>query len=169
MANLPFKKAALVSAVAMAGVLSAQQALSQSSASDLVMEEVVVTAQKREEGMQDVPIAITALSETDLERRGVQNVGDLINAVPNMGGYEAPGGKGNVSFSLRGISSGNPSNLSIDPANAMYVDGVYVGKLIGSALDVAEIQPDLIAEGIVPYAFDPGWAGSLGLGVMGVS
>ena len=71
MANLPFKKAALVSAVAMAGVLSAQQALSQSSASDLVMEEVVVTAQKREEGMQDVPIAITAMSETDLERRGV--------------------------------------------------------------------------------------------------
>jgi iron complex outermembrane receptor protein len=139
MANLPFRKAALVSAVAMAGALSAQQALAQSSASDLVMEEVVVTAQKREEGMQDVPIAITAMSETDLERRGVQNVGDLINAVPNMGGFEAPGGKGNVSFTLRGVGSGSPSNLSIDPANAMYVDGVYVGKLIGSALDVADI------------------------------
>jgi iron complex outermembrane receptor protein len=136
----PFKKSVLTSAIVLAGTAGSQLALAQGSTTSLVLEEVVVTAQKREETVQDVPISITAMSATDLERRGVQNVGDLINAIPNMGGYEAPGGRGNVSFSLRGIGSGNPSNLSVDPANAMYIDGVYIGKQIGSALDVAEIE-----------------------------
>ena len=135
----PFKKSVLTSAIVLAGTAGSQLAVAQSGTTSLMLEEVVVTAQKREETVQDVPISITALSETDLERRGVQNVGDLINAVPNMGGYEAPGSRGNVSFSLRGIGSGSPSNLSVDPANAMYLDGVYIGKQIGSALDVAEI------------------------------
>jgi iron complex outermembrane recepter protein len=137
--SIPFKKSALISAIVLASTANTQLVVAQSDASSFVIEEVVVTAQKREESVQDVPISITAMSETDLERRGVQNVGDLINTIPNMGGYEAPGGKGNVSFSLRGVGSGSPSNLSVDPANAMYVDGVYIGKQIGSALDVAEI------------------------------
>ena len=135
----PFKKSILTSAIFLAGTVGSHFTLAQSSTTSLMLEEVLVTAQKREESLQDVPISITALSESDLERRGVQNVGDLINAIPNMGGYEAPGSRGNVSFSLRGIGSGSPSNLSVDPANAMYLDGVYIGKQIGSALDVAEI------------------------------
>ncbi|MEH6634199.1 MAG: TonB-dependent receptor [Halioglobus sp.] len=137
--SIPFTKTALIAAMAMVVAASSHQVLAQSRNSSLMLEEVVVTAQKREESVQDVPISITALSETDLERRGYQNVGDLINSIPNMGGFESPGGKGNVSFSLRGIGSGSPSNLSVDPANAMYIDGVYIGKQTGSALDVAEI------------------------------
>ena len=136
----PFKKTFLASAVIAVGATGHQAAFAQASTTSLMLEEVVVTAQKREESVQDVPISITALSETDLERRGVQNVGDLINGIPNVGGYEAPGARGNVSFSMRGIGSGSPSNLSVDPANAMYIDGVYIGKQIGSALDVAEIE-----------------------------
>ena len=138
--KIPFKKCLLATSVALGGAAYNQAVLAQSSTTSLMLEEVLVTAQKREEGVQDVPISITALSEVDLERRGVQNVGDLINAVPNVGGYEAPGARGNVSVSMRGIGSGSPSNMSVDPANAMYIDGVYIGKQIGSALDVAEIQ-----------------------------
>ena len=64
--------------------------LAQSKVTSLALEEVVVTAQKRAEDSQDVPISISALSETDLERRGVLNAGDLISTLPNMTGYGRP-------------------------------------------------------------------------------
>jgi len=146
MNHIPYRRSALALALAVAGTAGTSMVQAQvepeekANVSNLMLEEVVVTAQKREESVQDVPIAITALSETDLERRGVNNIGDLIYSMPNMGGFEAPGGKGNVSFSLRGVSSGSPSNLSVDPANATYVDGVYIGKQLASSLDAAEIR-----------------------------
>ncbi|MCB1647853.1 MAG: TonB-dependent receptor plug domain-containing protein, partial [Pseudomonadales bacterium] len=87
-----------------------------------------------------MPISISALSETDLERRGVLNAGDLISTLPNMTGFESPGSRANLSINLRGVGGGASSNLSTDPAAAMYLDGVYFGKQVGSSLDVAELQ-----------------------------
>ena len=141
---IPFKKSALVSALVLAGAVNSPLVLAQdkpkSQVTNLALEEVVVTAQKRAEDSQDVPISISALSETDLERRGVLNAGDLISTLPNMTGFEAPGSRGNLSVNMRGVSSGSPSNLSDSPANAMYIDGVYMGTQMGSALDVAELE-----------------------------
>ena len=137
---IPSKKSVLVSALVLAGAANSPLVLAQSKVTSLALEEVVVTAQKRAEDSQDVPISISALSETDLERRGVLNAGDLISTLPNMTGYEAPGSRGNLSINLRGVSSGSPSNLSTSPANAMYIDGVYMGTQMGSALDVAELE-----------------------------
>src|SRR5690625_5812123 len=57
-----------------------------------------------------------------------------------MNGFSAPGSRGAVSLTLRGVAAGSPANLSLDPAIALYMDGVYVGKLVGSAMDVAEIE-----------------------------
>ena len=48
----------------------------------IALEEVLVTAQKRTESLQDTPIALDAFSESDLEREGINNVGDLANNVP---------------------------------------------------------------------------------------
>jgi iron complex outermembrane recepter protein len=137
---IPHKKSVLVSALLLAGAANSPQLLAQSKVTSLMLEEVVVTAQKRAEDSQDVPISISALSETDLERRGVVNAGDLISTLPNMTGFEAPGSRGNLSVNVRGVSSGSPSNLSVSPANAMYLDGVYMGTQLGSALDVAELE-----------------------------
>ncbi len=139
---IPFKRTALLSALVLAGAANSPLSLAQpeSRVTTLALEEVVVTAQKREEDTQDVPISITALSETDLERRGVLNAGDLIGTLPNMSGFESPGARGNLGISMRGIGAGSPSNLSVDPATAMYLDGVYIGKQIGSSLDVAELR-----------------------------
>src|SRR5687768_9362989 len=78
------------------------------------LEEIIVTAQKRVENLQDTPIAITALSATDIEDRGISNARDLIGAMPGITGYEAPGSRGTFSVNLRGISSGNPSSVSND-------------------------------------------------------
>jgi iron complex outermembrane recepter protein len=137
---IPYKKSVLVSALVLAGVANSPLVLAQSKVTSLALEEVVVTAQKRAEDSQDVPISITALSETDLERRGVLNAGDLISTMPNMTGYEAPGSRANLSVNMRGVGGGSASNLSNDPAAALYIDGVYLGKQVASSLDVADLQ-----------------------------
>lgn len=101
---------------------------------------VVVTAQKRTEDLQETPIAITALSRSDIENRGVSSLVDLHVAVPGVNGYEAPSSRGNIAFNIRGISSGNPNSVSADPANALYVDGVYVGKAVGNGVDALDLE-----------------------------
>jgi len=135
-----FRKSALSLGIVAAGsLLLAELALAQ-DVTDLGIEEMVVTAQKREENVQAVPISISTLSATDIERRGLQNTQDLIGTIPNMGGFQPPGAKGNLAISLRGVSSGSPSNLSIDTAIGVYVDGFLLGKQVGSSLDVAELE-----------------------------
>lgn len=140
--KIPFNKSVLVSAVVMASAVNSPLLLAQekSRVTSLMLEEVVVTAQKRAEDTQDVPISISALSETDLERRGVVNAGDLISSMPNMTGFENPGSRSNLSINMRGVGGGSASNLSTDPATAIYIDGVYLGKQVASSLDVAELQ-----------------------------
>lgn len=104
------------------------------------LEEIVVTAQRREESLQESPVSVTALSADAVERRGIRNVEDLIGTIPGVSGFEAPGNRGDVSLSIRGISGGSPANLSSDPANAIYLDNIYLGKMAGLALDVADIE-----------------------------
>ncbi|MCG3170224.1 MAG: Vitamin B12 transporter BtuB [Pseudomonadales bacterium] len=130
-----------------AGIVGASALLLGSTASaqdqditSLGIEEMVVTAQKREENLQAVPISISTLSATDIERRGVQNPRDLLFTMPGVGGFEPPGGKGSMSTSMRGVSAGSPANLSNDTTTAMYIDGVLIGKMVGTALDVAELE-----------------------------
>ncbi len=120
-------------------VLSAAGVTQTAGAQGLVLEEVIVTAQKREETSQDVPISIATLSDTAIEQRNLVNVADLIGEIPGVGGFSAPGSRGASGLSIRGVSGGSPGNLSLDPAVAMYLDGVYIGKLVGSAVDVAEL------------------------------
>lgn len=106
----------------------------------MVLEEVVVTAQKREESLQDAALPVTALSETMLEQRGILNSEDLIGELPGIGGYDSPGARGSASVTIRGIAGGSPANLSLDPAVAMYMDGVFLGKMTASAMDVVELE-----------------------------
>lgn len=104
------------------------------------LEEVIVTAQKRVESSQDTPLSITALTANSLEQRGITNTGNLIGELPGVNGFNAPGSRGATSLSMRGFGGGNPANLSLDPAVGVYLDGVYIGKLAGSGMDVAELE-----------------------------
>ncbi|MDA7853291.1 TonB-dependent receptor [Porticoccaceae bacterium] len=105
-----------------------------------MLEEVVVTAEKREQNLQDAPISIEALTETAIESQGIIDIKSLFDAIPGVQGYEAPSSRGNVSFSLRGIGSGNPNSVSSDPANAIYIDGVYLGKATGNGVDAMDLE-----------------------------
>jgi iron complex outermembrane receptor protein len=101
--------------------------------------EIVVTAQKREQSLQDVPVAVTALGHEALQTNRVTSVLDLNNLAPNLSVRTSAGGIGIPSFSMRGITSygvvpGSEKEISI------YVDGVYIGSTRGSVFDFPDIE-----------------------------
>ena len=140
------KPMALAVATTFAGAAIAQDSDDPPVASPMI-EEVVVTAQKRAENLQDVPIAITALTEDAIEDRGIKSMEDLFTSTPGVVGFEAPSTRGNIGVNIRGIGSGNSNNISIDPANAIYVDGVYLGKATGLGVDSGDLARVEIVRG----------------------
>jgi iron complex outermembrane recepter protein len=88
------------------------------------IEEIVVTAQKREQSIQDVPISITAFDGELLEELNINNSNDLVYMTPGLS-LGNPGGEGNItSLSLRGIGQGDFADHQESPV-AVYTDGVY--------------------------------------------
>src|SRR5258706_5135161 len=96
---------------------------------DAALEEIVVTAQRRVERLQDVPLAITALSADDLAARGVRQAGDITAGVPNMLLNSPYGPEAQPTFTLRGVTTQDYSQNQSSPI-AMYVDEVY--KAVGA-------------------------------------
>lgn len=86
--------------------------------------EIVVTAQKREQRLQDVPAAISAIGGDALEARGINETSDLMGAVPSLQ-ISTPYGKTQPNFSLRGISVANEFSASTASPVGVYVDEVY--------------------------------------------
>ena len=93
------------------------------------LEEVVVTAERRSERAQDAPLAVTPVSEADLEARGVRQAGDITSFVPNMVLYSPYGEEAQPFFSLRGVTTNDWSQNQSSPI-AMYVDDIY--KCVGA-------------------------------------
>jgi outer membrane receptor protein involved in Fe transport len=112
-------------------VMTAEMAFAQ-------LEEVVVTAERREASLQDTPISIEALTEKDIQDRGIYSNLDMINEVVGVNGYGSPQGTSSTAFVIRGIGDGAP-NISLDPAAGRYIDGVYLGKNQGSSPDVVDL------------------------------
>ncbi len=112
-----FKKTALVSAVAMAASFSAV------ANEALMLEEVIVTAQKREQSLQEVPVSVSAVSGDQISNSGMTNLTDLSSYVPNLKINEGPTENG---IYIRGLGSGE--NQGFEQSVGMFVDGVYAGK-----------------------------------------
>jgi len=130
-------------AIGAVGAISFSTALAQ-QASDTgpVLEEIVVSAQRTQESLQDVPISVTALGEADLERRQITNTLDLISQVPNLVGSNNVGLGSATSFFLRGVGQ-DESIATSDPAVGTYIDGVYIARQINNnsyLYDVARIE-----------------------------
>jgi iron complex outermembrane recepter protein len=117
---------ALVSATALSGLLVPTTVIAQGRAGDTLVQELIVTAQKREEAAQDVPIALTALSGEQLERQGVDGFQDLSTRVPSLRfGSGVTGGEHVIT--LRGIGSQNTTSGGDSPV-AYNLDGVYLAR-----------------------------------------
>ncbi|HQR04551.1 MAG: TonB-dependent receptor [Proteobacteria bacterium] len=103
------------------------------------IEEVVVTAQKRAEKLQDVPIAISAISGAQLDDRGIQSIADLSSLAPNLQIHNAPGNSTAAQVAMRGSVTNNPA-LIWDAAVGLYLDGVYLGKSQGNVFDAIDLE-----------------------------
>ncbi|MEL0007313.1 MAG: TonB-dependent receptor, partial [Luminiphilus sp.] len=104
------------------------------------LEEVIVTAERREANIQDTPISMQALTADQIEKRGIMSLGDLFISAAGVSGYEAPSSRGNMSLNIRGVGSGNSNSPSTDPAIGLYVDGVFIGKGISNGVDAIDLE-----------------------------
>ncbi|MDB5447862.1 MAG: TonB-dependent receptor, partial [Phenylobacterium sp.] len=104
------------------------------------LEEVVVTARKRQESIQDVPVAVSAFSGRQLEQRGVRIVSDLARTVPSLKvNNQSQGSAQAVTFALRGQSASDIIS-TIDQAIGIYVDGAYIPRPYGLQAGVVDLQ-----------------------------
>lgn len=100
---------------------------------------VTVTAQRVEENLQDVPVAVTALSTEQLEDKQVLNIRDLTAQVPNINIATNTGTASAARIFLRGVGE-DESRGAVDQAVGIYVDGVYIGRSVGSLFDVVDLE-----------------------------
>jgi iron complex outermembrane recepter protein len=105
----------------------------------LELEEVTVTAERRETALQDTPISIVALSSEALERKGVEELSDIALFTPNLAINGSRGyGNNQPTFSIRGISGGG--GTTSERGVALYIDGIYVPRTNGSIFKVFDIE-----------------------------
>jgi iron complex outermembrane receptor protein len=88
------------------------------------LEEIIVTATKRNENLQDVPVAVSAISATALQNQGVFETSDLNHSMPNLQ-VSSPYGEAQPNFSLRGVGVGTEFNANAASPVGVYVDEVY--------------------------------------------
>ena len=111
----------------------------QESENDSGLDVIVVTAQKREQDVQDVPIAVTALSGDTLEVNRVTDVTDLSGLAPGVTVRASAGGSQLPSFTIRGAISYGVVPGS-DKQVSMYLDGVYISSPRGGIFDLPDVQ-----------------------------
>jgi iron complex outermembrane receptor protein len=132
---------ALVSSVA-ANVALADETPERSSGFNAVIEEVVVTARRREEGLQDAPIAISAYTGDALDYRGITTLDEISRFVPSLTLENNPsfgGASNSAAIYLRGV--GQKEFLpTTEPGVGLYVDGVYIARSVGAILDLVDIE-----------------------------
>ena len=106
-----------------------------------VLEEVIVTAQKREQNLQDVPVAVTAFTGAALERSGVKDMYQLSSIAPSLSVSQEQTSTAST-FAIRGIFTSS-QNFGLESSVGLYVDGVYrarQGSMINNMVDVASVE-----------------------------
>jgi outer membrane receptor protein involved in Fe transport len=106
------------------------------------LEQIIVTARRVEENLQDTPIAVTVLSGAELTDRQVFNTAELDQVVPNLQFADNAPLAGNNSSSqvfIRGIGQTDPTS-TVDPGVGLYIDDVYMGSAIGGTMALRDIR-----------------------------
>ena len=131
--------ALLLASTAWTSVASAQTETAQGSGvSDGF--DIVVTAQRREERLVDVPIAVSALPAESLERAGVQTINNVQAIIPNIQINQTPGNGFSPVISIRGLAPSADTSLARDQPVGLYLDGVPIAKSTGAAFDTVDLE-----------------------------
>ncbi len=105
----------------------------------ILLEEITVTARKREESSQEVPLAITAYNSGQIEALKVRDLMGLSVGMPNVALDDIGTTRGSANFSIRGLGI-NSSIASIDPTVGLFIDGVYLGNNVGVIFDMFDVE-----------------------------
>lgn len=126
-----------ISAIALTTVSGAAMA-------EQTIEEVVVTAQKREQSLQDVPIAVSAFSEDMMKKANIEDVRGLTDLTPGFSGRTED--SFNDALSIRGIST-NDFGIGGDPSVGIFMDGVYEGRTGGAITSFFDMASAEVVKG----------------------
>jgi iron complex outermembrane recepter protein len=116
----------------------AQEAPAEGAATD-DSAEIIVSARRRTESLQDTPIAITAINAAQLEAKGTVNIGDLMGAAPNLLITNQNSGGAAANLAIRGLTYADVEK-SQEPTVGVVVDGVFIGTSTGQFFDFFDID-----------------------------
>ena len=114
-------------------------ATAQSSGAEAALDEITVTARRREESLQDVPVAVTAISGEKLVDLGAADISELQGLAPNLSIYPGRNQSTTLTAFVRGIGQADPL-WGVDPGVGLYIDDVYLARPQGALLDVFDVE-----------------------------
>ena len=119
------------------------QAYGQSSATNSegvhALEEVVVTAEKRAENLQDTPLAVSAITAETIAARGITDVSSLTAVAPSLSVTTTGASTANAALFVRGIGE-SETILTVDSPVGLYVDGIVLGRSSGAVFDLVDLE-----------------------------
>ena len=105
------------------------------------LEEILVTARKYPESMQDTPIAISVIGSAQLDLRGIDDMGDLADGmIPSLRIMPMGSSPSNLIISIRGNAPSDVSEVTRDGSVGIYLDGVYLARSHGFGLELADLE-----------------------------
>lgn len=110
------------------------------------IEEVIVTATKRAESVQEVPVAVSAMTGEEMQNRGIFSTGDLMGNVPNLQ-VNSPWGETQPNFNLRGVGVANEFNANVASPIGVYFDEVYEGFRAAQGAQIYDIERIEVVKG----------------------
>ncbi len=128
-----------VMALPLPATVTAQTAGDTSASDGNALVEVVVTARRRSENLQDVPITVTAVTAEAIQTYDVTNVADLNSFVPNMKISQDRATSSTINIYIRGVGQSDPL-WGFDPGVGVYVDDVYMARPQAALLDVLDVD-----------------------------
>ena len=130
---------ATVSIVSLSFVPSNAYGQSSGEQTGRITDEIIVTARKKEETLQQAPLAVSAVSGAQLERAGIDSFDEILNVIPNAGQSGGIGGSIQGLISIRGIST-LVRFVGLETGVGFYVDGVYMGRPENFNQDLIDIE-----------------------------
>ncbi|WP_342315252.1 TonB-dependent receptor [Lysobacter sp. FW306-1B-D06B] len=128
-----------ITAALLAPTVHAQETVAAQGEEATTLGGVTVTARKREETLQEVPVAVTAFTADALDQLNIEDLSDLDAQVPNLTIYAARGSSSTITAYIRGVGQSDPL-WGVDPGVGIYMDDVYIARPQGALLDVFDVE-----------------------------